>query len=183
MVTGRPMTAAEHARIRKLHAEGKSCSAIASDLGRSKATISLFCKREGLDFSRRGLENAIAATVFDAKATRRRIIEKLYARSEYLIEQMDATKNGGTFTTLRKVGMGEESTAHLHHVPPADEKNIANSIVAYLARAEALEKLDADGGMTEAKGMVGHILAAIVESVSGVPRMNVTAPPAESKTE
>lgn len=137
----------------------------------------------GLTFARTGeVAIAVEAAVFDAKAARRRIIAKLYDRAEYLVGEMDKTREGkGTFRTLRKVGMGEESTADLTHVPPIDERNLSTAINTYLTRAEALEKIDQDGGLIEAKGMVGSMLAAIRESVAGVDRMNPTAPKESAK--
>jgi hypothetical protein len=169
----RPWTAKETAELQKLHGEGLSCHAIAQKMGWSKASISRHAVKLGLNFDRETTAKAVEAFVLDRKLTRAQIIDSLYERSQFLIQQLNAPRtDGGRYRTLIPVGGGAQASMDLNHIPPADERNIANSISSYLAKAEALEKIDSDGGLTEAKSLLGGIAQAIQDSVKDQPRLN-----------
>jgi prefoldin subunit 5 len=169
----RKWTDKETAQLKKLHAEGNSCHAIAKEMGWAKSTISSWATKLGLDFERESTAKAVEAFVLDRKLTRAQIIDSLYERSQYLLTQLNATRtDGGKYRTLVPVGGGSQASMDLNHVPASDERNIANSISSYLAKAEALEKIDSDGGLNEAKSLLGGIAQAIQDSVQGKPRLN-----------
>ena len=159
-------------QLRQLHAQGMSCHNIAKETGWSKATISNKAAKLGLDFDREGTAKATEAYVIDRRHTRAQIIDQLYERTQHLLNQLNAPRTGGHYRTLVPIAPGRQDSINLDHVPSTDERNIANSISSYLAKAEALEKIDNDGGMIEAKSLLGNIAQAIKDSVQGQPRLN-----------
>lgn len=169
----RKWSEAEDAELRRLHAQGLPANQIRKRMGWALSTVSDHAKSLGLSFDRTPMVAAIAASQLDRRKVRGEIIDALYRRAQDRIAAMDAASTEG-FMTLVPVGGGEQRTQTLKHVPTSDERNLANAISSYLGRAEALEKIDMDGGLTEARGMVGQILNAIRVSVEGMPRMNET---------
>lgn len=168
----RQWTDKETDQLKKLHADGVSCHAIAKEMGWSKATVSRHAVRLGLNFDRELTAQAVEAFIIDRKIVRAKLIDDLYERSQYLLGTLNAPRNGGKYRTLVPVGGGAQTSMDLNHVPAPDERNIANSISSYLAKAEALEKIDNDGGLTESKSLLGGIAQAIKDSVKDQPRIN-----------
>lgn len=168
----RKWTEAETAQLKKLHADGVSCHAIAKEMGWSKSTVSSWSTKLGLTYDREQTAIAVEAFVLDRKLVRAKLIDDLYERSQYLLGSLNATRTGGKYRTLVPVGGGAQISMDLNHVPAPDERNIANSISSYLAKAEALEKIDNDGGLTESKSLLGGIAQAIKDSVKDQPRIN-----------
>ena len=72
-----PLTDDERQQIRDLHAAGKSCSAIARQLGRSPSTISIAAARMGLGWDRAQTKNATEARMADAAARRAQLANLL----------------------------------------------------------------------------------------------------------
>jgi len=164
----------EDIQLRELHALGLPLNKIYKRMGWSVGSVSTHAKSLGLLFDREQMAPAIAAAQFDAKATRIRIQEKLLARAEYLADRVASADTEG-FVTLVPIGGGAQGTQTLRFVPPNDERALGNAMSSYLNQAVALAKLDADDGLSEARGIIGAIMGAIRESVVDVPRMNPTA--------
>lgn len=72
-----PLSDAEMATIRRMHADGASLRAIARETGRHVTTVSRWCRREGLSFDRSQTAAATAATAVDF-AARRAVIQQRY---------------------------------------------------------------------------------------------------------
>jgi hypothetical protein len=72
-----PLSDAETATIRRMHADGASLRAIARETGRHVTTVSRWCKREGLKFDRARTAAATAAASVDF-AARRAVIQQRY---------------------------------------------------------------------------------------------------------
>lgn len=139
-------------------------------MNRALSTISTKAKQLGLSFDRSQMEQAIQASIFDRRAARAKIIEGLYQRAQFNLDRLNADE----FQTLVKSGPGEESEDVLDFVPTMDEKNLTSALGIALTSAAKLEAIDDDGGMTEAKGLLGTIIGAINIVAEGQPRMNPT---------
>ena len=176
MVQQRVWGEAEDAELRRLHAQGLPLNQIHKKMGWSTATISKYAKRANLSFDRSMMEQAIEANRVDAKARWTKLQDRLMNRAEHLLDRVEATQTGGTFRTLVPVGQGAQIPQNLDFVPTPDERNISNAMASYINQASGIEKMLSDGGMAEARGMVNSILAAVNARVSGVERMNPSAP-------
>lgn len=152
----RPWTDADTARLRELHAAGATLNACAKTMRRSRATISKYAARAGLTWDRTRTHAATQAKVIDAKARRRAILDRLYTRAETVLGRLEAN----TFTTL-VMSAGSQVTETLTFVPPQDERHLSSSVATYLTSVERLEKLDADHGVEQARGMLDQIGRAI----------------------
>lgn len=140
-------------RARELFDAGKSCNAIAKELGVSVSTISGWAKREGLSFDQTATEDAVRVRRNSRAARRADIIDRLYDRTEAILDRLEAD----TFKTLVPSGPGSMDTDELDYVPSADEKNLASSMNIYLERAARLELVDDGDGVSEADSMLGRL--------------------------
>lgn len=140
---------------RRLFDQGTSCNAIAKELGVAASTISRWAKAEGLTFNTAATEDAVAATRLSHAQRRAVIIDRLYTRTEKLLDRLEAD----TFDTLVPVGMGEMRTKSLNYVPSAEEKNFASSMAIYLERVAKLELLDDPDGVAQVESMLGRLAA------------------------
>lgn len=150
-------TPAQEAELRDLHGQGLTLTAIAKQIGRDKGAVSVKAKTMGLTWDRSATAAATRAKVADAKARRATIKLRLLSRVEHLLDRLEAEK----FTTLVPDGPGSQGTRTLTFVPPDDEKALATSMSSYLASYDRLEKLDGDGGVADAVGMLDKIADAI----------------------
>lgn len=140
-------------RARELYDKGLGCNAIAKELGVSASTISAWAKSEGLAFDESRSEVAVNARRTSRAARRSDIIDRLYDRTEHLLDRLEADE----FKTLASGEYGASSTMTLDYVPTADEKNIAATINVYLDRAAKLELVDDADGVAEADSMLGRL--------------------------
>jgi len=140
-------------RARELYDSGKSCNAIAKELGVSVSTISGWAKREGLSFDQSATEDAVRVRRNSRAARRADIIDRLYDRTEHLLDRIEAD----SFKTLGSGEYGASVTLDLDYVPVGDEKNVATTINIYLERAARLELVDDGDGVAEADSMLGRL--------------------------
>lgn len=140
-------------RARELFDKGISCNAIAKNLGVAPSTISAWAKREGLSFDRSKTEDAVAAHKIDRAARRAAIIDRLYTRTEKLLDRLENAQ----FKTLITGEYGSQRTTELDFVPTIDEKNIAASLNTYLERASRLETVDDSDGLGPVESMLGRL--------------------------
>lgn len=82
------LTIRERDRIAALHAEGKSCNAIAKDLGRSASTISKAAKAAGLSFDASRTVPATENRVANNRAKRSKLEERLLDEAALLLDQL-----------------------------------------------------------------------------------------------
>ncbi|WP_213816195.1 hypothetical protein [Glaciihabitans sp. dw_435] len=140
-------------RARELFDAGKSCNAIARELGVAASTISGWAKREGLLFDRAKTAAAVSAHRIDRAAVRADIIDRMYLRTQSILDRLEAD----IFVYhIAVAGSGMEKVED--SAPPAqDEKALASAIGIYLDKATRLELVDGDAGEEAAKGMLAEL--------------------------
>lgn len=126
-------------KLQTLHAEGLSLTKIAEHLGYSRATISKFAKRLGLEWaSRSQTKAATQAKQADAAALRAQLKLKLLQDAEQL--------RGQLFTETVVYNFGGKDNIYREHTlprPPADvQRNIMSAIGTAIAKSLDLEKID-----------------------------------------
>lgn len=163
-------TSDDDAELKRLHAEGLPLNQIRLKMGRPRSTIGRHSQKLGLTYDREHMRPAIEAAQMDRKATRAGIIEDLYRVAR---RQTDRLLDETGFDTLINIGMGEQGPRRLDFIPAADARALAGSIGTLLARAEALEKIDADGGAGEVRGIVGGLLDAIAARAADINPIDV----------
>jgi len=150
MARGRTFDQGE--RARELFDAGKSCNAIAKELGVAASTISGWAKKQGLSFARKQTAAAVQAHRIDRAAVRADIIDRMYLRSQKVLTRLEADK-----FTYRVVISDGSFTVSDEAAPSGDEKNLAASIGIYLERATRLELVDGNAGEAQAKGMLAEL--------------------------
>ncbi|MBP2522261.1 helix-turn-helix domain-containing protein [Rhodococcus sp. PvP104] len=129
----------ESARLTELHAAGKSLSFIATDMQRSKETISRHSERLGLSFSRAETAKAAEAKHVDNKARRARIEERLLVKSEDMLAQLDEPaivySFGGQFNQYEQ--------HELDKPDPVAQKHIVQALSTALTAANKLHEMNA----------------------------------------
>lgn len=139
-------------RARELFDLGKSCNAIARELGVSPSTISGWAKKQGLSFAREQTAAAVHAHRIDRAAVRADIIDRMYMRSQKVLTRLEAEK-----FTYRIVTSDGSFTVSDDAAPSGDEKNFAAAIGIYLDKATRLELVDGSAGEEQAKGMLADL--------------------------
>jgi transposase-like protein len=136
-------------RARELFDAGKSCNAIAKELGFAPSTISAWAKREGLTFPRAATADAVDTHRLSAAERRGQIIERLHARAEHNLTRLESAR----YKTRIVTG---EGTLVVEDDDPmaADELRHSQSITNYLKTAKELAALDNDGGVTDGTAML-----------------------------
>lgn len=133
MPNRRPVTEADHDRIRELHAKGMSRNDIARETGRSGRTVSRIAEHLGLTFERGPMvAAATAAKVADAKVRRAELQLKLLDDAERLREQLFkpalAINFGGRDNTLNQTTLPEPTFQDKRNIIQAVSTAIASSI-------------------------------------------------------
>ncbi len=151
MTAPRPWSQADDLKLRELHLAGMALHSIATEMRRGKQTVSRHAQDLGLSFSRTSTVAATEAAVLDAKSRRAAL-------------------------GLAMLGDLEEARKRIGESQSAREFQSAAQGMDALMRSyvNLLRTEPDDGGLGEARGMVGFILAAVKGSVDGVPRMNAT---------
>ncbi|MCI2959537.1 helix-turn-helix domain-containing protein [Agromyces atrinae] len=139
-------------RARTLYDQGLSCNAIAKELGVAASTISGWAKREGLSFNQAKTEDAVAAAKITRAARRGAIIDRLYARTESILDRLES----GEYMHRMPSGEGI-STFYDEHPPASDERSLSSSIHSYLRDAADLELTDDSNGLAPVESMLGRL--------------------------
>jgi hypothetical protein len=152
------VTDAERDRIRELHGQGLSCNAIAAQLGRSRSTISYWCKAMGLSFDRAPTADAVRAHVVDAKARRARLAENYLGDAERLREQLweaceDMAPVGGMEPTVLRWRRDEPSFQ--------DKERLVRASGLAADKHMKLAEFDSDDGAADAKALLGRLSEAL----------------------
>lgn len=142
-------------RARALHREGRSCNAIAKELGVSASTISAWARREGLSFDRSKTAVAVSARAVDLKDRRQRLIDRLYARAEANLDRVEAPYRWRVVT-----GDGHELVTD-DAAPAADELRHSQAVANYLKTAASLAAVDGGRGTDDAKSMLAELGRAL----------------------
>lgn len=158
---GRYVSDAERGQIRALHADGKSCNAIAAEIGRSRSTVSYQCRKMGLSFDRAATVEAVHAHVADAKARRALLSEAMLANAVRLNAQMfesceDMAPVGGPEPTVLRWQRDEPSFA--------DKERIARGAGLLSDKHMKLAEFDSDDGTG---GEARALLNAVLDGLTG----------------
>lgn len=159
------ITEQQRQQVRDLHAQGLSRNDIARQVGISFDSVSKICKAAGLTFDRAATEHATKAAQIDHKARRAKIISRLYAQSETILDRLESQDG---YKTIAKGERGRDVEAVLDFIPPADRRNELTSIAISLDKAVALERVDTDNGNGHAISMLDK-LAAQLEGITFEP--------------
>ncbi|GAA3737560.1 hypothetical protein GCM10022239_11610 [Leifsonia bigeumensis] len=152
MASLRPWTPEDDATLRRLHGSGMALHSIAKAMKRSKDTVAKHAVPLGLDFDRTATAVATEAAKKDAKARRAALELAVLADLEEARKRVGRAESAREF---QAVAQGMDA--------------LMRSYVNLLRQATD------DGGLGEARSIVGAILGAIRGSVEGEPRLNPTA--------
>lgn len=157
MTRPRPVTQADHDRVRELHAKGLSRNAIAEDTGRSGRTISRIADKLGLTFDRERTRAATEAKKEDARSKRAALALRLLDDAERLRQQLwkpaEYVDHGGKEFDEARWTMPEPTFA--------DKAKIMQSVGIAVDRAVKLDEYDADQGAAGARSMLGDLGRAL----------------------
>lgn len=150
MARGRTFDQGE--RARELFDQGMSCNRIAKELDVAPSTISGWAKREGLSFDRKQTAKAVTAQRLDRAAARADIIDRLYRRSQKVLDRLEAD----TYTHRVPTEFGSQVVSD--DDPPAnDEKSLSAAVGMYLSNATRLELVDGNAGESAARSMLAQL--------------------------
>ena len=129
----------ESTRLTELHAAGKSLNFIATDMQRSKETIGRHSERLGLSFDRTATAKAAEAVHIDNKARRARIEERLLAKGEEFLDQLDEPVIVFSFGGP----LNEYAEHELTKPDPVSQKHIVQALNTVLISANKLHEMNA----------------------------------------
>ena len=148
----------ESTRLTELHAAGKSLSFIATDMQRSKETISRHSDRLGLSFDRGVTAKAAEAKHVDNKARRAALEERLLIEADKVIDQMWAK------TLVFSFG-GKDNTYEEHTLDRptySDQKAIVQTAATALNAANKLHEMNAGHDATSTVSVLAEVHAAVI---------------------
>lgn len=152
-----PFSDDDRDRLRQLHAAGMTRNDIARELGRSGASISKYAADMGLSFDRSSVQAATAARKADAAAKRAALQMVLLDDAARLRGQMwqphTYIDHGGK-EYLRVEWEQDEPT-------PTDKLKLMQATGAAIDRSLRLAEHDADGGLEQAKSLLGDLGRAL----------------------
>lgn len=157
MPRGIPVDDATKARAKKLHSQGKGRNEIAKVLGISTFAVTRISQELGFTFDRRQTELAVHVAVIDRAARRGKIIDRLYARSERILDRLEAD------TYVHYIAVPGDGAERIEdeHPPAKDERDLSSSVAAYLVQAVRLEQVDSDRGVGDAVSVLDSLSAAL----------------------
>ena len=143
--------------LRELHGQGLTLTAIAKQIGRDKGSVSRKAKALGLSWDRSHTAAATQAKVLDAKARRAQLKLNLLEDATRLREQLwkpaHYIDHGGK--DFDRVEWTQDEPTY------ADKLKLVQAVSAAIGSYDRLEKLDGDGGVADAVGMLDKIADAI----------------------
>lgn len=152
MARGRPVEPELRAKAVAMMREGKGRNEIARETGIAAATITKIAAEEGHAFDMASTETAVAVAKVSRAARRGAIIDRLYARTEKILDRLEADSY-----TYSLMGPNGVETVTEPYPPAADEKNFATSIHSYLKDAADLELVDDGDGLAPMESMLGRL--------------------------
>lgn len=158
-MAARPVTQADHDRVRELHAQGLPRNEIARQMGRSGKTISRIAGELGLSFERAGATAAATeAKKADAASRRAQLQLDALEASQRLMGQMFAE------TTVFNFGGKENDYNERKHPEPPfrDKQAIANAIAQLTSTALRLAEYDKATGDENEKSMLVDLRDALI---------------------
>lgn len=134
-------TDAESDRLRGLHAAGGTVCSIATEMGRSKNTISRHGEMLGLTWDRRRTAKAAEAVHVDNKARRARIEERLLAKAEMLLDETEQGELVFGFGGADYV----YNSRHLDNMTARSKKDLIQAAASALVAANRLHEINSEG--------------------------------------
>lgn len=137
-----PLTDAERARIRELHAQGMSARGIGHEIGRSQGAVSKNAAAMGLSFDRAQTRTATSAKVADSAARRAGTSRRFLEKANELLDQMDRPHVAYNFG-------GKDNTYEEHQFdkPPVDAlRTLMQAAAQAFDKHLAQDRHDADSG-------------------------------------
>jgi len=155
----------EDALLRERLAAGVSQRAVAEELGRTPGSVASRAHKLGIRSDRTQTVAATAAVIVDAKARRAGLEVALLEDAEHLRRQIRAPHeyidHGGK--DYIEVRWTQEEPS------PTDKLKLMQAVGVAIDRSLKLALHDADGGHTEAVGMLDGIAAAITAAADRMP--------------
>jgi transposase-like protein len=152
------LTDQECARIREAHAEGVSLGHIAAELGRSKSTVSNWCRRHNLTYDSTRTRAAAEAVTATNQEKRARLETRFLDEAANLLDELHRPHLAYNFG-------GKENTYAEHELPEPDitgKKALIQAAGTAVDKAVKLAEVDkASTGAQAGKSMVGALFAAL----------------------
>lgn len=165
---------AEDEELLRLHGEGLPANQIRKRMGWALETVQRHSKRLGLSYDRSMMVAAIEATKADHKVRRRNLAQQWLTILEQQTERLIDVDSSKPFETVQKQMGGIDVDAAVSFIPPSDLRLMSQALSSLSTALANLEKLDQDGGLGEARGLVGSLLGLLRVSVEGEERLNPT---------
>ena len=147
----------ESRRLADLHAQGKSLTFIAKDMGRSTETVSRHSARLGLSWDRSATAKAAEAVHVDNKARRVQLEERLLTEADKVLDQMWAPTLVFSFG-----GQFNEFASHELDKPPVgDQKAIMQTASTAITAANKLHELNAGHNAEAAVSALAQMQTAL----------------------
>lgn len=150
------VTDAERAKLRQLHAAGRTRNEIAKELGRAAATVTQLATDMGLSFDRSETKAAVAAKMEDAKARRAQLALDLLSDAQrlrvQLFEQAHVYAFGGKDNTFAEAYVTQPSFR--------DQRDIIGAASMAVTAALRLDQHDTANADT-AKSVLGALAAGL----------------------
>ena len=157
---GRPVTEAERMKIRVLHGQGRTATAIAKELDRPVSTITRCASQMHLHFDHAQTANATKAAAIDMKARRARIAARLLDESEELLDDLKRPYMDHTFT------QAGEYVQHAVMPVPQDKAHLTRGAANLMAEHRRMAEFDAgDEGAAAGRSMIGKLFSGLAEAV------------------
>ncbi|WP_263120842.1 hypothetical protein [Cellulomonas sp. RIT-PI-Y] len=156
-MAGRPWTTEDDATLRRLHATGATLHAVASEMGRGKATVSKHAKALGLGWDRGQTKAATTAKKIDADARRAQLKLDLLEDAARLREQLWQP------VTVFNFG-GKDNTFNEHQLdqpPHVDQLKLVQATNAAINAYGRLEQLDTAADTDDAKSLLAQLGRAL----------------------
>ncbi|MEU6649499.1 hypothetical protein ABZ904_08630 [Streptomyces sp. NPDC046900] len=158
-----PVTEADYARVRELHAQGLGRNAIAREIGRAQRTVSVIAAELNLSFD----------TALTEDATRARVAQLAALRADTALDlHLDALKLTQAMWEPAKVFNigGKDNTYTEHDVdePPAlDKKALMTAAGIALEKSLKLVPPADDAGADDARSMLGQLMRGLKAAYDG----------------
>lgn len=141
-------------------------------MGRALSTVGDKAKKMGLSFDRTQMEAAIKASQIDRRALRAEATALMWEEIRETSYHLQKVRLGQEAHKTLLNDRGSQLEAELNFIPPSDLRFITQSLLQLSTAASNMEKLDADGGLEQARGMLGRLFEAIAASVEGLEPLN-----------
>lgn len=148
----------------RLYSAGKSCRAIARELGVAASTVSKWAKETGRSFTREQVRAAVEAHTEDLAAARLRLVGKMATAAEGMLDSIDSPYLVYNFG-------GNDNTYEEHTLtsPPVEVKRsiIVTAGIAFDKASRIVERDPDTGGATSVLDTLEAGLRTVVSELDG----------------